>query len=62
LPAHNYGLFVYGHTHDDGMAWIGPKRLMLLNTSQELLGTYNVVTIAGDQVAAIDHHHRACAD
>jgi len=62
LPAHNYGLFVYGHTHDDGIQWIGPKRLMLLNTSQELLGTYNVVKISGDQVAAIDHHHRACAD
>jgi len=62
LPAHNYRVFVYGHTHDDVMSWIGPKRLMLLNTSQELLGTYNIVKIENDQVAVIDHHHRAAMD
>ncbi|UCH35325.1 MAG: metallophosphoesterase [Armatimonadota bacterium] len=62
LPANNYRLCVYGHTHDDGMQWIGPKRLMLLNTSEELMGTYNIVTISGDQVFAIDHVQRKCAD
>ena len=62
LPAHNYWLYVYGHTHRDGIKWVGPKRLVLLNTSQELVGTFDVVKIAGDQVAGIDHFHRASAD
>jgi len=58
LPAHNYRLYAYGHTHDDRMDWLGPKRLLLLNTSHEFAGTYNVVTVSGDQVVSIDHHHR----
>ena len=58
LPAHNYGLYVYGHTHDDNIKWVGPKRLMLLNTSHEFAGTFSVVTVAGDQVVVVDHYHR----
>jgi predicted phosphodiesterase len=59
LPAHNYGLYVYGHTHHDSIRWIGAKRLMMLNASEEFMGTFDVVRIAGDQVVSIDHFHRA---
>jgi len=62
LPAHNYRLYMYGHTHDDGIEWIGPRRLMLVNTSQELLSTYSVWTIAGDDAVAMRHYHRAASD
>ncbi len=59
LPAHNYNTFLYGHTHDDGMTWIGPKRLLLVNTSHEFVGTYNVLTVEGDQLKSIAHRHEA---
>lgn len=62
LPARNYRLFLYGHTHNDGIKWIGPKRLILLNTSQELNGTYDVMKIEADAVVVIDHVHRASND
>ena len=62
FPAHNYGMYVYGHTHDDVIDWIGPRRLMLVNTSQEVMSTYSVLTIAGDQVAQIRHFHRPSAE
>jgi len=62
LPAHSYRVYLYGHTHDDGLRWIGPRRLMLVNTSQEFMSTYNVLTVAGDEVVALDHYHRAASD
>ena len=57
LPASNYQVFFYGHTHDDEMSWIGAKRLLLLNTSHEYAGTYNVLTVEGDQLKRIEHTH-----
>jgi predicted phosphodiesterase len=62
LPPKNYRLFLYGHTHRDGIKWIGPRRLILLNTSQALNGTYDVVKIEADAVVAIDHVHRVSND
>jgi hypothetical protein len=62
LPAHNYRAYIYGHTHDDGIRWVGPRRLMLVNTSQELMSTYAVLTVTGDEVVALDHYHRAASD
>ena len=62
LPAHNYRLYMYGHTHDDAIDWVGPRRLMLENTGAELMSTYSVLRIAGDQVAAIRYYHRLSAD
>ena len=62
LPDHNYGMYVYGHTHDDVIDWIGPRRLLLVNTSQELMSTYSVLRIAGDQVATLRHYHRPSSD
>jgi len=62
LPAHNYRAYVYGHTHDDVIDWIGPRRLMLINTSEEMRSTYSVVTAANDQVVSIRHYHRPSSD
>ncbi len=62
LPAHNYRMYVYGHTHHDAIDWIGPRRLLLVNTSQELMSTFSVLRIAGDQVASIRHYHRPSSE
>jgi len=55
LPEHNYKVFLYGHTHRDQMAWLPPKRLLLVNTSHEFVGTYNLLTVEGDHVVSIRH-------
>jgi hypothetical protein len=62
LPAHNYRVYMYGHTHRDVIQWIGPQRLMLVNTSEELLSSYDVLTVSGDQVVSIRHYHRPASD
>jgi predicted phosphodiesterase len=62
LPAHNYKMYVYGHTHDDVIDWVGARRLMLVNTSQELMSTYNVLRISADDVVQIRHFHRPSAE
>ena len=62
LPAHHYRMYMYGHTHDDAIDWIGPHRLLLVNTSQEVMSTYDVLRIAADQVVQIRHFHRPSAE
>jgi len=57
LPRHNYRLYAFGHTHDDEIFWLGD--LTVLNTSEEFMGTYSVVTVSGDRVVSIRHYHKA---
>jgi predicted phosphodiesterase len=62
LPAHHYRMYMYGHTHSDVIDWIGPHRLLLVNTSQEFMSNYDVLRISGDQVVQIRHYHRPSAE